>query len=237
MSDELHSEPAQTLAQRLDALSRALDEAIRSSASVPVTAASAESLKQQIIALYRESDEAILAAQQAKAAAKTMAERWKQLNLAPAPTAAAAPATPLRVDYLGASTFVEKGWNLLSLGKTVESIEALRKALALAPGQGEALTLLAWALVTDGQIEAAHAPLEQARAIDPNDPLALMVWGRWLALQGHFTDADSCLERVLDAGDGRASLYAHLYRALLQRALGAYDAAALTLRQALQPGP
>ena len=212
-------------------------------------------LKDDIIACFREADAALLAAQSAKDAVKALAERWKVLNAntpSTAPNASAhAPAAPAvapavspavapisgRVDLLGASTFVEKGWNLLSLGQVPEAIVALQKALALAPGQVEALVLLAWAYVNDGQLDAAHAPLEQARAQAPDDALAVMVWGRWLALQGHFTDADRCLEQAAASGDGRAALYAHLYRAQLQRTLGAHDAAALTLRQALQKGP
>jgi Tfp pilus assembly protein PilF len=210
-------------------------------------------LKDDIIACFREADAALLAAQSAKDAVKALAERWKALNASTPSvegaantsdnTTAAAPSTPAsapvsgRVDLLGASTFVEKGWNLLSLGQVPEAIVALEKALALAPGQVEALVLLAWAFVNDGQLDAAHAPLEAARAQSPDDALAVMVWGRWLALQGHFTDADRCFEQTMASGDGRAALYAHLYRAQLQRTLGAHDAAALTLRQALQKGP
>ncbi|WP_291157558.1 tetratricopeptide repeat protein [Gemmatimonas sp. UBA7669] len=235
------------LAQVADAIEKAIGQAGDDTSTADAARRTAQ-LKDDIIACFREADAALLAAQSAKDAVKALAERWKVLNAntpsvapdqspsAQAPSTAAAPISA-RVDLLGASTFVEKGWNLLSLGQVPEAIVALQKALALAPGQVEALVLLAWAYVNDGQLDAAHAPLEQARAQAPDDALAVMVWGRWLALQGHFTDADRCLEQAAASGDGRAALYAHLYRAQLQRTLGAHDAAALTLRQALQKGP
>ena len=245
------------LAQLAETLERAIAEAEQRTDESAEAAARegqrAAQLKDDIIACFREADAALTAAQSAKDAVKALAERWKTLRAvvpvaAPAAppvsspvsspaSSAASPAVSGRVDLLGASTFVEKGWNLLSLGQVPEAIVALQKALALAPGQVEALVLLAWAYVNDGQLDAAHAPLEQARAQSPDDALAVMVWGRWLALQGHFTDADRCLEQAMTSGDGRAALYAHLYRAQLQRTLGAHDAAALTLRQALQKGP
>lgn len=237
------------LAQVADAIEQAIEQTGDHTANAEAARHTAQ-LKDDIIACFREADAALLAAQSAKDAVKALAERWKVLNAstpsaaahesasvqASAAAAAAAPVSA-RVDLLGASTFVEKGWNLLSLGQVPEAIVALQKALALAPGQVEALVLLAWAYVNDGQLDAAHAPLEQARAQAPDDALAVMVWGRWLALQGYFTDADRCLEQAAASGDGRAALYAHLYRAQLQRTLGAHDAAALTLRQALQKGP
>jgi len=245
------------LAEVADAIEKAIEQASEpsNSASHPQDAARRTAqLKDDIIACFREADAALLAAQSAKDAVKALAERWKVLNAntnANTASTAAAPVAPIaapaaspvaapvsaRVDLLGASTFVEKGWNLLSLGQVPEAIVALEKALTLAPGQVEALVLLAWAFVNDGQLDAAHAPLEAARAQSPEDALAVMVWGRWLALQGHFTDADRCFAQTMGSGDGRAALYAHLYRAQLQRTLGAHDAAALTLRQALQKGP
>jgi len=249
------------LAQVADAIEKAIEQteaplgedADRHAAARLAASRRTAQLKDDIIACFREADAALLAAQSAKDAVKALAERWKVLN-ANTPsgegvpntsdnTTSAATSSPAsapvsgRVDLLGASTFVEKGWNLLSLGQVPEAIVALEKALALAPGQVEALVLLAWAFVNDGQLDAAHAPLEAARAQSPDDALAVMVWGRWLALQGHFTDADRCFEQSMASGDGRAALYAHLYRAQLQRTLGAHDAAALTLRQALQKGP
>jgi tetratricopeptide (TPR) repeat protein len=244
----------QPLSARLAAVAGAIEQAIDDAASQSANGTSPDDaarrtaeLKDDIIACFREADAALLAAQSAKDAVKALAERWKVLNAntssaAPnesvqAPAAPAVAPVSARVDLLGASTFVEKGWNLLSLGQVPEAIVALQKALALAPGQVEALVLLAWALVNDGQLDAAHAPLEEARGQAPGDALAVMVWGRWLALQGHFTDADRCFEQASASGDGRAALYAHLYRAQLQRTLGAHDAAALTLRHALQKGP
>lgn len=221
------------LAQVADAIEQAIEQTGDGTSRDDAARLTAQ-LKEDIIACFREADAALLAAQSAKDAVKALAERWKVLN-ANMPNSA----TPVsaRVDLLGASTFVEKGWNLLSLGQVPEAIVALQKALALAPGQVEALVLLAWAYVNDGQLDVAHTPLEQARTQAPDDALAVMVWGRWLALQGHFTDADRCLDQASASGDGRAALYAHLYRAQLQRTLGAHDAAALTLRQALQKGP
>ena len=105
-----------------------------------------ERLKQQIITLFRDADAAANAALAFKASVKSLVERWKQLDGA---TAADKPSTRAatfsgsgRVDHLGASTFIEKGWSKLSLGDPAGAELALRRALELAPGSNEAETLL-----------------------------------------------------------------------------------------------
>ena len=64
-------------------------------------------------------------------------ERYKQV--AAPPTAARRPqftgARPaVHADHLGASTYIEKGWSLISLGDYAGAIQSLEKALALSPG-------------------------------------------------------------------------------------------------------
>src|SRR5213078_1340420 len=51
----------------------------------------------------------------------------------------------LHADHIGATTFIEKGWSLISLGDHAGAIQALTKALQLSPGETQAESLLGWA--------------------------------------------------------------------------------------------
>ena len=107
---------------------------------------------------------------QLRTAVKGLAERWKTLEGRGARTAVTA-----RVDHLGASTFVEKGWSKLSLGDAAGAETALRRALELAPGDNEAESLRLWVDPPDGWQAAERlltapavpqAVSEEERALD-----------------------------------------------------------------------
>ena len=100
----------------------------------PDAAARLEPLKAEIAALYRAVDEEIQSLTAARGEVKGLVERWKRVR-------DGAPSTPrgdtralTRADHLGASTFVERGWSLLSTGDAVGAEAALRRALELSPG-------------------------------------------------------------------------------------------------------
>jgi Flp pilus assembly protein TadD len=48
----------------------------------------------------------------------------------------------VQADHLGASTYIEKGWSLISLGDHAGAIQALQRALHAAPGDTQAQSLL-----------------------------------------------------------------------------------------------
>jgi HlyD family secretion protein len=83
-------------------------------------------------------------------------ERWKQLDRATAPVATAASG---RIDHLGASTFIEKGWSKLSLDDAAGAELAFCRALELAPCGNEAETLLGWAQMLQQRSDEALATL------------------------------------------------------------------------------
>jgi len=205
-----------------------------------------EHLKQQIIALFRDADAAATAALAFKTSVKELVERWKQLDGASAganvPSArAVAPAGfsgSGRVDHLGASTFIEKGWSKLSLGDPTGAEVALRRALELAPGSNEAETLLGWAQMMQPQYDAALATFQRVLGRDPEHALAHTNVGYICLRQGLYGEAIEHLSRVIRFDlDRKATLYAHLYLGMVYREREMYDDAETFFRKALEFGP
>lgn len=107
-----------------------------------------EAVKREIIAYFKRVDVALAELGQVKEEIRALVERYKQV--AAATDTAQAPqftgARPVvQQDHLGASTFIEKGWSLISLGDYAGAIQALTKALSLAPSEVQAQSLLGWA--------------------------------------------------------------------------------------------
>ncbi|MDQ8158493.1 MAG: tetratricopeptide repeat protein [Gemmatimonadota bacterium] len=202
-----------------------------------------ERLKQEIIALFREADAAAAAALAFKASVKELVEVWKQLDGGAPATAPAAESTPVRglsgrVDHLGASTFIEKGWSKLSLGDPAGAEVALRRALELAPMSDEAETLLGWAQMLQQQYEAATHTFGQVLARDPEHALALTNMGYISLRTGRYGEAIEHLSRAIRLDrDRKATLYAHLYLGMVYREREMYDDAATFFRRALALGP
>lgn len=201
-----------------------------------------DSLKEQIIALYKEVDGVVSEAQGLKEQVKTLASEWK--HLAPpkvagaVSTPAAAAGGPPRVDHLGASTFIEKGWSKLSLGDAVGAEATLRKALQLAPGSNEAETLLGWSLMQQEQLDAATQHLHAVLLRDSSHALARATLGAVCLQRGDTDAAIEHLGQVIRADrDRKATLYAHLYLGQLSRERERFDDAERFFRQALELGP
>ena len=87
-------------------------DAIQEALAAAPTPDDREQLKQQIAALFRDAEAASIEARALKDSVTALIDRWKQLDRAAAPVATAPSA---RIDHLGASTFIEKGWSKLSL--------------------------------------------------------------------------------------------------------------------------
>ena len=120
-------------------------DAIQEALAAAPTPDDREQLKQQIAALFRDAEAASIEARAMKDGVTALIDRWKQLDRAAAPVATAPSA---RIDHLGASTFIEKGWSKLSLDDAAGAELAFCRALELAPGGNEAETLLGWAAST-----------------------------------------------------------------------------------------
>jgi len=192
-----------------------------------------ERLKQQIISLFRDADAEATAAVAFKASVKELVEQWKALDGVPAARAGSG-----RVDHLGASTFIEKGWSKLSLGDPVGADVALRRALELAPGSNEAETLLGWAQMMQPQYDAALATFQRVLARDPEHALAHTNVGYICLRQGLYGEAIEHLSRVIRLDlDRKATLYAHLYLGMVYREREMFDDAETFFRKALELGP
>ena len=143
-------------------------------------AAARESVKREIIGLFKRVDGALAELGQLKDGIRGLAERYKQMNNA----AGAAPAGPapapqftgarpaVQADHLGASTFIEKGWSLISLGDYAGAVQALEKALQLSPGEIQAQSLLGWAQMLHENYDEALSTFSRVLMKEPANALA-----------------------------------------------------------------
>lgn len=230
------------IAERLDALAQVLQALQTPATPAPtVDAAERERLKQEIIGLFRDADSAVKEAQALKDAVKGLAEQWKAVerqHSASTPAPSAAPTVSGRIDHLGASTFIEKGWSRLSLGDLDNAETALRRALELAPGSNEAETLLGWTQMLQGHLDAALTSLRAVLGRDASHAMARANLGyvRWR--QGQHAEAIEQLATVVRAdSDRKATLYAHLYLGMVYFDREMYDDAERFHRAALERGP
>ena len=224
---------------RLQAMRQTLEDARRVHREVPLTSDEREQLKQAIIVLFREADAALQQAQGWKGAVKALADQWKQLDDRPSATVPAAPASNSgRVDHLGASTFIEKGWSKLSLLDAVGAEAAFRRALELAPGDTDAETLLSWALMQQERYDDAAQVARGVLRRDPHHALAHTNIGYIRLRQQRYGEAIEHLSSVIRAdADRRAVLYAHLYLGMAYREREMFEDAEAFFRRALELGP
>lgn len=202
-------------------------------------------LKAEIIALYRDVDRELSVLTALKEEVKDLVAKWKRLpapDSAPAPTPSedtdiALPAISGRVDHLGASTFVAKGWSAISIGDFAAAENSLGKALDLAPEDLEAAALLGWALMGQQRYDEALTVLNGVVAREPSHALARVNIGYVCLQQGAYGDAIEHLVRAARADDRKATLYANLYLGQLYQRREMYDDAVAFFHTALSLGP
>src|SRR5688500_7942218 len=128
-----------TLRDDLSTLQRAL--------AGPDALARREEIKADIIGLFRAVEREIAGLAVLKDDVKALVQTWKALEggvAADTPEAQSVEA-PTRADHLNASTYLEKGWSLMSLGDHIGAEAALQHALVLSPNDPQGLSLLGWA--------------------------------------------------------------------------------------------
>ena len=225
---------APTRALELGAL-RGRFDAITAALASPGTPESRAVLKRDIIALFRDAEQGVATMVAFRDAVKGLAERWKGLE---GRSGNARPAASGRVDHLGASTFVEKGWSKLSLGDAPGAEVALRRALELAPGDNEAETLLGWAQMLQEQYDSALLTFHNVLMRDPQHSLARTNVGFICLRKKIYGEAIEHLSRAIRLdSDRKATLYAHLYLGMVYREREMYDDAEPFFRRALELGP
>jgi tetratricopeptide (TPR) repeat protein len=205
-----------------------------------------EEVKREIIALFRRVDGALTELGQLKDGLRGLAERYKQLNNA----AGAAPAGPapapqftgarpvVQADHLGASTFIEKGWSLISLGDYAGAIQALEKALTLSPGGVPAQSLLGWAQMLHEDYDDALGTFSKVLMKEPANALARINVGYICLKKRIFGEAIEHLSKAIRLdNDRKATLYAHYYLGLVYLEREMFEDAQSFFRKTLALGP
>lgn len=209
-------------------------------------AAEREAVKHELIALFKRVDGAIAELGQLKDGIRGLAERYKQLAGATAPAPAASAPAPqftgtnpaVQADHLGASTFIEKGWNLISLGDYVGAVQALEKALQLSPGDIQAQSLLGWAQMLHEDYDDALTTFSRVLMKEPSNALARINVGYICLKKRIFGEAIEHLSKAIRLdNDRKATLYAHYYLGLVYLEREMYEDAQTFFRKTLTLGP
>ena len=200
-----------------------------------------ESLKREIIAYFKEVDGALADLTKLKEDIRALVERYKQVAVE-ADTAQAPQFTGARPvihqDHLGASTFIEKGWSLISLGDHAGAIQALGKALALSPGDVQAQSLLGWAQMLHEEYDEALATFSKVLMREPANSLARINVGYICLKKRIFGEAIEHLSKAIRLdNDRKATLYAHFYLGLVYLEREMFEDAQVFFRKTLQLGP
>jgi tetratricopeptide (TPR) repeat protein len=204
-------------------------------------AADRDGVKRDIITLFKRVDAALTDLSQIKDDIRGLVERYKQASsvadTSPAPQfTGARPA--VHADHLGASTFIEKGWSLISLGDYSGAIQALEKALTLSPGAVDATSLLGWAQMLNEDYDDALGNFSKVLMKEPANALARINVGYICLKKGIFGEAIEHLSKAIRLdNDRKATLYAHYYLGLVYLEREMYEDAQTFLRKTLKLGP
>lgn len=229
MSDELVS----ALRAQYDAIAARLDRA-------GATAAEREGVKNEIITFFKHVDAQLAELTRLKEDIRVLVDRYKQVaaeekdQTAPEFTGQ----RPAHADHIGASTFIEKGWSLISLGDHAGAIQALQKALQLAPGDTQAESLLGWAQMLHEEYDDALASFSKVLTKEPSNSLARVNVGFICLKKRIFGEAIEHLSKAIRLdNDKKATLYAHFYLGLVYLQREMYEDAETFFEKALGLGP
>jgi tetratricopeptide (TPR) repeat protein len=200
-----------------------------------------EAVKREIIAYFKRVDATLSELTQLKEDIRGLVDRYKQVAAAtdstPAPQfTGARPA--VHVDHLGASTFIEKGWSLISLGDYAGAIQSLTKALSLAPADVQAQSLLGWAQMLHEDYDDALATFSKVLMKEPANSLARINVGYICLKKRIFGEAIEHLSKAIRLdNDRKATLYAHYYLGLVYLEREMFEDAQTFFQKTLQLGP
>ena len=209
------TEPIDPLLQPLRQEFRAINDLL----GAPGVQGSTDEAKRRIIALFKRVDAAVGGLSGLREEIRGLVDRYKEV----AADQGTAPAKGLpgqepkvHHDLLGASTYIDKGWSLISLGDPQGAIQALDRALELAPGDPQALSMLGWAQMLAEQLDDALATFSKVLMKDPANALARVNVGFICLKKRIFGEAIEHLSRVIRLdNDRKATLYAHFYLGLV----------------------
>jgi len=210
----------------------------------PDASARRADLKGEIIALYRAVEREMSDLALLKDEVKGLVQHWKSLEDDSVPTQtlpAPAPqptAPPTRADHLNASTYLEKGWSLISLGDHAGAEAALTRALELAPNDPNGESLLGWAQMLQEKYDDALLNFQKVLMRQPQNSLARINVGYICLKKKIFGEAIEHLSKAIRLdNDRKATLYAHYYLGLLYLEREMFEDAQNFLRKAIALGP
>ena len=199
-----------------------------------------ETVKREIIGLFKTVDQAIADMSSLKEDIRALVDAYKELaqeasgDQAPQFTGA----VPVLHDHLGASTFIEKGWSLISLGDYPGAIQALTKALELSPDDVQAQSQLGWAQMLHGDYDDALGTFQMVLIKEPANSLARINVGYICLKKRIFGEAIEHLSKAIRLdNDKKATLYAHYYLGLVYFEREMYEDAQTFYEKTLALGP
>ena len=225
--------PSRALRAEYEAIARKLD-------TVTGTA-EREAVKREIIAYFKRVDALIGELGTLKEDIRKLVDRYKQVTASTAEAAVpeftgSRPA--IHADHIGASTFIEKGWSLISLSDYAGAIQALQKALQLSPGATQAESLLGWAQMLHGDYDDALATFQKVLMKEPANSLARINVGYICLKKRIFGEAIEHLSKAIRLdNDKKATLYAHFYLGLVYLQREMYEDATTFFHKTLKLGP
>jgi tetratricopeptide (TPR) repeat protein len=225
--------PITALRAEYDAIARQLDGA--------AGGAEREAAKREIIGYFKRVDGFLGELTQLKDDIRQLVERYKQLT-ADTKQASAPEFTGQRpavhADHIGASTFIEKGWSLISLGDHAGAIQALERALQLSPGETQAESLLGWAQMLHEDYDDALQTFSKVLMKEPANSLARINVGYICLKKRIFGEAIEHLSKAIRLdNDKKATLYAHFYLGLVYLQREMYEDAQTFFQKTLKLGP
>ncbi len=200
-----------------------------------------ETVKREIIAFFKRVDTALTDLGLVKEEIRLLVDRYKQMAAA-TETAQAPQFTGQRPvvqqDHLGASTYIEKGWSLISLGDYGGAIQSLTKALTLAPSEIQAQSLLGWAQMLHEDYDDALTTFSKVLMKEPANSLARINVGYICLKKRIFGEAIEHLSKAIRLdNDRKATLYAHYYLGLVYLEREMFEDAVTFFNKTLMLGP
>ena len=199
-----------------------------------------DKLKKEIIMLFKTVDQSILDLTALKEDIRKLVDGYKELTAGQSGDQAPqfTGAVPVVRDHLGASTFIEKGWSLISLGDYDGAIQALEKALELSPDDIQAQSQLGWAQMLNGQYDNALGTFQLVLMKEPANSLARINVGYICLKKKIFGEAIEHLSKAIRLdNDKKATLYAHYYLGLVYFEREMYEDAQNFYEKTLVLGP
>src|SRR5712692_4308595 len=172
---------------------------------------------------------------------RKLVDRFKQVGASTAEASApefTGTRPAVHADHIGASTFIEKGWSLISLGDYAGAIQALHRALQLSPGETQAESLLGWAQMLHEEYDDALATFQKVLMKEPANSLARINVGYICLKKRIFGEAIEHLSKTIRLdNDKKATLYAHFYLGLVYLQREMYEDAQTFFQKTLKLGP